>query len=92
MINSHSTSESARLIQDLKQQILKDQNAIRLEDPKLKRLEQEIAREKQDLVRKEAEATHSREHIQELKDGLAQSEREFRELQTEIQKMGLSRH
>lgn len=92
MNTPHNASESARLIQDIRQEILKDQTAIKLEDPKLKRLEQEIAKEKAELDKKIAEAKHSKDHIDQIKMGLAHSEQEFRKLQQEIQQMHLGGH
>jgi chromosome segregation ATPase len=91
-MNQHTASESARLIQELREEIAKDQSEIKLEDPKLKRLEQEVAREKEALIKKEAEATYSHEHIDHLKQDLLHTEQEFKKIQLEIQQMGLNKH
>lgn len=92
MINSHNPSESARLIEELKKEIARDQSEIRLQEPKLKNLEQQIAREKAVLAKMEADATHDRGHVDELKRNLASSEREFADLGRQIQQMGLGKH
>ena len=94
MINTHphSASESARLIQELKTEISRDQATIRLEDPRLKRLEQEIASERAALERKELQAGQAKEHLQHIKDDLTKTENQFRELQKGIQAMGLERN
>lgn len=89
MNTPHNASESARLIQEIRTEITKDQAEIRVEEPKLRRIEQEIAKEKAELDKKIAEEKHSEEHINQLKQSLSHAEQEFRTLQTEIQKMGL---
>ena len=88
----HNASESTRLMQELKTEITKDQMTIRQEDPKLKKLEQDIARDRVNLERKELEAGQITERLRHIKEDLNKTESQFRELQKGIQAMGLDKN
>ena len=90
MNTPHNASEMAKLIQELRQHISKDQTELHMAEPKFKRLEQEILNAKAELAKMEAEATHEKAHMDEIKHNLMETEKESREIQMELQKANLA--